>query len=362
MEVLAGYEEDASAIDVAPPERAAGWLEQLIDALPPIEEPAGGDGRFRPFDPDRDSAAHAISAIEFFLESESKLNSGWFEDLGYAPEKALEWLQETVGLNFQEIETRSKGFPVIAVPHHVSDKYSLDDPRGLYGYLTQVRLACIIGADLAAIALCRATTDLVIRRHYAPDAHEREGLHSLITEVQARPKFKFLKEQDLRGKVKEADGILHAQALGDNVREFPTRYRVLIRDWVKLLEKMIDEAPEGSSDSLPSPVLCLTHIIEAIERIRGEMDGVSLEAFEADWRKRWLVERGVEIISEASLHLSEELKARHPNIPWPKVAGIGNVLRDDYHRAKPDVLWNVARRNLPRLESACRAELAAAGS
>jgi uncharacterized protein with HEPN domain len=358
MEVLAGDdpgEEDASAIDTAPPERAAGWLEQLIEALPPIETPARGD-----FDPDRDSAADAINLIEDFLESESKFNSEWFEDLGYAPEKGLEWLRETVGLNFQEIETRSKEFPFIAVKHHVSDKYSLDDPRGLFGYLTQVRLAYIIGADLAAIALCRATTELLIRRHYALHADEEEKLHSLI--MVAEPKFKFLKAQDLRGKVKEADGILHNRTLGDNVREFPARYRVLIRDWVKLLEKMIDEAPEGNSDILPSSVLRLTHIIEAIERIRGEMDGVSQEAFEADWRKRWLVERGVEIISEASLQLSEELKTRHPNIPWSKVAGIGNVLRDDYDHAKPDVLWNVARRNLPRLEMACRAELAAARS
>jgi len=30
------------------------------------------------------------------------------------------------------------------------------------------------------------------------------------------------------------------------------------------------------------------------------------------WGKRWLVERGVEIISEASRHLTADLKARHP--------------------------------------------------
>jgi uncharacterized protein with HEPN domain len=60
------------------------------------------------------------------------------------------------------------------------------------------------------------------------------------------------------------------------------------------------------------------------------MAGVSIEAFEADWRKCWLVERGVEIISEASRHLSDELKARHPKIPWSRVAGIGNILRHEY--------------------------------
>jgi uncharacterized protein with HEPN domain len=80
----------------------------------------------------------------------------------------------------------------------------------------------------------------------------------------------------------------------------------------------------------PSPVPRLTDIIEAIELIRSEMAGVTLQAFEPDKRKRWLVERGIEIISEASRHLSDELKARHPEMPWPKVAGIVNVLRHEY--------------------------------
>jgi uncharacterized protein with HEPN domain len=109
-----------------------------------------------------------------------------------------------------------------------------------------------------------------------------------------------------------------------------------------------------------SPVARLTDIIEAIEIIRSEMAGVTLTAFEPDRRKRWLVERGIEIISEASRHLSEELKARHPEIPWPKVAGIGNVLRHEYEDVAHDVLWHVVRDDLPPLEQACREELARA--
>jgi uncharacterized protein with HEPN domain len=110
----------------------------------------------------------------------------------------------------------------------------------------------------------------------------------------------------------------------------------------------------------PSPVPRLTDIIEAIELIRSEMAGVTLAAFEPDRRKRWLVERGIEIISEASRHLSEELKARQPAIPWAKVAGIGNVLRHEYEDVAHDVLWHVVRDDLPSLEQACREELARA--
>ena len=107
-----------------------------------------------------------------------------------------------------------------------------------------------------------------------------------------------------------------------------------------------------------SPIARLTDIIEAIELIRSETAGVTLQSLETHKTKRWLVERGLEIISEASRHLSDELKARHPEIPWSKVAGIGNVLRHEYERVAHDVLWRVVRDDLAPLEKACREELA----
>lgn len=101
----------------------------------------------------------------------------------------------------------------------------------------------------------------------------------------------------------------------------------------------------------------LTDMIEAIERIRRVLDGISLEAFELDWEKRWLVERGIEIVSEASRHLTDDVKARQSHIPWAKVAGIGNVLRHAYDRVAPDVLWKLACDDLPVLYQVCRDEL-----
>jgi uncharacterized protein with HEPN domain len=103
--------------------------------------------------------------------------------------------------------------------------------------------------------------------------------------------------------------------------------------------------------------LRLIDIADAIELINSEMTGVTLEAFDADRRKRWIVERGIEIISEASRRLSAGLKHRHTNIPWPKVAGIGNILRHDYERVAHDVLWHVVHIDLPPLQEVCRAEI-----
>jgi uncharacterized protein with HEPN domain len=106
----------------------------------------------------------------------------------------------------------------------------------------------------------------------------------------------------------------------------------------------------------------LDDIIVAIEHIQSELKNVPLPAFEADWRKRYVVERGVEIISEASRFLPSDLKARHPEIPWPKVAGIGNVLRHNYESISASVMWVLGRDDLPPLEKVCRAELAAGQS
>ena len=81
--------------------------------------------------------------------------------------------------------------------------------------------------------------------------------------------------------------------------------------------------------------------MEAIGHIRSDMENVALESFAGDRRKRWQIERGLEIVSEASRHLPENMKARRPEIPWRKVTGIGNVLRPEYTRVAADVLWRL---------------------
>ena len=105
----------------------------------------------------------------------------------------------------------------------------------------------------------------------------------------------------------------------------------------------------------------LKDLVEAIGYIELAMENTTLESFAGDRRKRWQVERGLEIVSEASRHLSEDIKARHPELRWQKVAGIGNVLRHEYTRVAADALWRLVRDDLAALDQdqVCRAELAA---
>jgi len=51
------------------------------------------------------------------------------------------------------------------------------------------------------------------------------------------------------------------------------------------------------------------------------------------------------------------MKARHPEIPWQKVAAIGNVLRHNYENIAAPVIWKLAQTDLSALEKVCRIEL-----
>jgi uncharacterized protein with HEPN domain len=96
----------------------------------------------------------------------------------------------------------------------------------------------------------------------------------------------------------------------------------------------------------------LEDILEAIAVIAGYTAGKTLDDYAAERMLRDAVERNVERISEASRHIPENLKARHPEIPWRKVADIGNVLRHAYPIVDDSVVWEVVVRDLPPLEAA----------
>lgn len=101
----------------------------------------------------------------------------------------------------------------------------------------------------------------------------------------------------------------------------------------------------------------LQHMLEAIEDIQSIIRDREISELETNRRDRLAIERNFEIISEASRRLPDNLKQRHPEIPWNRVAGIGNVLRHDYDEIALGILLRVATDHLPDLERACREEL-----
>jgi uncharacterized protein with HEPN domain len=64
------------------------------------------------------------------------------------------------------------------------------------------------------------------------------------------------------------------------------------------------------------PAIYVRHILEAIANIEADIVGYDFERFRADRRTRQLVERNLEILSEASRRLPDEYKDREAQIPW----------------------------------------------
>jgi len=99
------------------------------------------------------------------------------------------------------------------------------------------------------------------------------------------------------------------------------------------------------------------HIIMA----QNFVGGMSFDEFRNDLRTTYAVTRCLEIISEASRRLPDELKARHPAIAWKNMAGAGNVYRHDYEDVAVSFVWVVLEDHLPSLRMVVEHELAAVG-
>jgi hypothetical protein len=121
------------------------------------------------FDPDEHSAASHVGSIVDYVSDKIDDSPFWSRAKG-----AFDWLKQTMGVDLDAMEKRWHEFPVIAVPQHVSDAHGLDDPRSLYSYLENIRLAYVAGAFLAAISMCRSATEILIRDHYNQKDHSTD--------------------------------------------------------------------------------------------------------------------------------------------------------------------------------------------
>jgi hypothetical protein len=182
------------------------------------------------FDPDRHSAADHFEAIAEYID-----NKADDAPLFSRAKGAFDWLEQTLDIDLSAMERRWKEFPVIAVPKAVSDAHGLTEPQSLFAYLENIRLAYLAGAFLAAISMCRAATEILIRDHFNEGDHDTK-LTPLIKSTQDKREFAFMRKFNLVAKVKEASEILHVSK--DEIRHVE-RQRGLIREWVKVLHELI---------------------------------------------------------------------------------------------------------------------------
>ena len=92
---------------------------------------------------------------------------------------------------------------------------------------------------------------------------------------------------------------------------------------------------------------------------QGFVAGIDYETFRDDNLRLYAVTRCLEIISEASRRLPDELKARHASIEWRDMAAAGNIYRHEYEDVAARRVWRTLTVSLPLLLAVVDEELKA---
>lgn len=93
----------------------------------------------------------------------------------------------------------------------------------------------------------------------------------------------------------------------------------------------------------------LEDIKEAIARISLYTKGLTYRKFLEDGKTQDAVVRNFEIIGESSKNITAAFKARNPHIPWKELAGLRDKLIHFYFGIDYKIVWDIARKALPKL-------------
>ena len=89
------------------------------------------------------------------------------------------------------------------------------------------------------------------------------------------------------------------------------------------------------------------------------VEGLACEAFSQSSLHLYAVTRALEIISEASRRLPEDLRDRHPELPWRSIRDVGNFYRHQYDNVAASYVWETVNMHLPQLFAVVVAEIKA---
>ena len=92
----------------------------------------------------------------------------------------------------------------------------------------------------------------------------------------------------------------------------------------------------------------LRHMLDAIQKIESYV-AVGYDGFMSATHWQDAVIRQLEILGEATKRLSDELRARHDEVTWRRIAGLRDVLIHDYMGVDLEAVWEVTQQHIPVL-------------
>ena len=93
----------------------------------------------------------------------------------------------------------------------------------------------------------------------------------------------------------------------------------------------------------------LQHLLDAARKAVAVTAGKQRSDLEQNELLALALVRLLEIIGEATKHLSEAFRASHPEIPWRLMAGTRDRLIHGYFDVDLDIVWSIVTEDLPPL-------------
>jgi uncharacterized protein with HEPN domain len=106
------------------------------------------------------------------------------------------------------------------------------------------------------------------------------------------------------------------------------------------------------------PLEYLRHIRDEADFLTVRSAGVVKAEFLQDQLLQRAFVRSIEVIGEATKHVPEVFRAKHPEVPWRLMAGMRDRLVHGYFAVDYDIVWDVAARHAPALLAAIDSILA----
>ncbi|HBL28428.1 MAG TPA: hypothetical protein DD490_16470 [Acidobacteria bacterium] len=97
----------------------------------------------------------------------------------------------------------------------------------------------------------------------------------------------------------------------------------------------------------------LVDILIAARDLLEFKQGATREEFLRSKLLRSAILHQLVVIGEASRRLSEDFRARHPEIPWHQVIALRNFVVHEYDEVDFTVIWNVCERHVPQIVAFC---------
>jgi uncharacterized protein with HEPN domain len=105
----------------------------------------------------------------------------------------------------------------------------------------------------------------------------------------------------------------------------------------------------------------LQDALDAIDNVTEFVAGMPIEVFKDDKKTLHAVVRNLEVIGEAVKAVPPEVRERHPQVPWQRIAGLRDILIHHYFRIDVDIVWDVVQNKLPALRTDLRTILSESG-